>query len=74
MSRYGVAGASSGELLTYQGRVLVHNDRAELEYLLPGARVVRLTDGDLGAPTLPLREHPDMAAVRWPLDRKDFLT
>ncbi|GIH26071.1 hypothetical protein Aph01nite_43810 [Acrocarpospora phusangensis] len=59
----------SGELLTFGGQVLVHDNRGELEYLLPGARVVPY-DGDL--PTLPIRDHPSMASVQWPLRREDF--
>lgn len=67
--RYALRGSVSGELLTYQGRVLIHDNRGELEYLFPGERVVAY-DGAL--PTMPVREHPDMAAVTWPLNRKDF--
>jgi hypothetical protein len=72
VSRYGLVGAASGELLTHRGRVLVHGNRDELEYLFPNTRVVRLSDGDIG-PTLPIRDHPDMASVKWPLRRKDFI-
>lgn len=74
MSRYGIVGPASQELLTYRGRVLVHDNRQELEFLLPGARVVRLSDGDLGQPVLPVRQHPNFAAVRWPLRREDFIS
>lgn len=69
MTRYALKGSVSGELLTYQGRILVHNNRGELEWLFPGERVVPY-DGAL--PTLPIRDHPDMAAVTWPLDRRNF--
>ncbi len=67
--RYALRGSVSGELLTYEGRVLVHDNRGELEYLFPGERGVPYA-GDL--PTLPVSEHPDMAPVTWPLNRKDF--
>lgn len=67
--RYALRGSVSGELLTYQGRVLVHDNRGELEWLFPGERVVPY-DGDL--PTMPVAEHPDMAPVRWPLRKEDF--
>lgn len=76
MSRYGLVGHGSGQLLTYRGRVLIHDSRAELEYLFPNrdkTRVVRLTDGDLGQPTMSIRDHPSMASVRWPLRREDFV-
>ncbi len=65
-------GGSSGELLTYGGRVLIHDDKAEFEYLVPNTRIIRITDGDLGQPVMPLRDHPSLAQIKWPLDRKDF--
>jgi hypothetical protein len=68
--RYALVGAVTGDLLTYQGRVLLHPDRAELEWLFPLSRVVRVT-GDVG-PTLALSAHPDMYGVSFPLDRRDF--
>lgn len=75
--RYALYGEKSGMLLTYQARPLVHDNRAELEWLFPLSKVVAVTDADLVAasplPPFPIREHPDMAAVRWPLDRRDFL-
>ena len=72
MSRYGIAGSYSGDLLTYQGAVIVHGDKAEMEWLLPGSRIVRVTDGDLGAPVLQLRDHPDCRHIVFPLRREDF--
>ena len=76
MSRYALLGVRSGVLLTYGGRVLVHNNRAELEYLFPNrekAKIIRITDGDLGQPTMSVQEHPALASVRWPLHREDFV-
>lgn len=72
MSRYGLVGATSGVLLTYRGAALVHDSAAELEWLIPGTRVVRLTDGDLGQPWMRLADHPDLRNIRWPLRREDF--
>lgn len=71
MSRYAIAGEHSKDLLTWGGRVIVHNDRSEMEFLFPLERIVRVSDGDIGQ-TLLLRDHPDMAAVMWPLDPRDF--
>jgi len=68
-ARYALKGSVSGELLTYGGRILVHGDRGELEWLFPNERVVAY-DGAL--PTLPVRDHPDMDAVTWPLKKEDF--
>lgn len=47
MSRqlYGLWGEKSGCLLTYQGRIISHTSRAELEYLYPATRVVPIPRG-----------------------------
>jgi len=69
---YAIHGEASGSPLTYGGRVIAHNDRAEMEFLFPGARIVEI--GSLIPPQdrIALREHPDMAAVAFPLKREDF--
>ncbi|HEY3689645.1 MAG TPA: hypothetical protein VGL46_05005 [Pseudonocardiaceae bacterium] len=72
MSRYALVGAISGELASYGGRVLVHDSQAELEYLIPGGRVVTLPSHIPPEQTLPIAQHPEMAAVRFPLQRGDF--
>jgi len=72
MSRYALVGPTTGDLLTYQGRVIVHGDKQEMEYLFPSSRVVKVSNGDLGQPILQLRDHPGMSQVRFPLRREDF--
>ena len=74
MSRYALVGAHSRDLLTFQGRAIVHNSRAELEFLFPNTRVTPVTDGDLGQPILWLRDHPGVkaAGITFPLDRGEF--
>lgn len=68
---YALVGQSSGELLTYRGDVLVHDSAAELEFLVPGPRVVEVT-AELGRSFMRVRDHPGFASVRWPLRREDF--
>lgn len=70
--RYAMVGARTGELLTYRNRIIVHPVRAEMEFLFPHTRVVRLSMGDLKQPTIQLKDHPGMAQVRFPLRREDF--
>lgn len=70
MTRYALKGAVSGELLTYGGRVLVHDNRGELEWLFPNERVVPYDGREL--PTMRLADHPDMDAVSWPLRKESF--
>lgn len=64
---FAYVGPVSGEILTYQGRALVHENKAEMEYLIPGARVVPLPSYWGEELTLPLKDHPDMGAVQFPL-------
>lgn len=77
---YGVRGATSGELLTLRGAILIHDNPHEIEFLLTG------TGGPVGLPgktpkevatrlqrkTMLLKDHPDLSHVRWPIDRTDF--
>jgi hypothetical protein len=74
--RYALWGHVTRDILTHQGRPIVHDNRAELEFLFPHSRVVPVTDADLAARSplapLPLPEHPDMAPVRFPLRKEDF--
>jgi hypothetical protein len=73
MSRYALQGVLSRDLLTWNGRVLVHGDRAEMEFLVTGD--VRVIDCPRDIPpeqTIEIRFHPNFASVTWPLDRKDF--
>lgn len=67
---YGLVGEVSGELLTYQGLVLTHENKRELEYLFPALRVVELPQFYLrDGLVMPLKNHPDMDAVVFPLDQ-----
>ena len=72
MTRYGLRGDITRELLTYDGRVLVHDNRHELEYLIAGATPVALPGGFADQEVMPISEHPELSTVRWPLNREDF--
>lgn len=72
MSRYALQGVTSRDLLTYGGRVLVHDSRPEMEFLFAGARIVDCPRDIPPEQTLSIRHHPDLAAVTWPLRREDF--
>jgi hypothetical protein len=73
MSRYALQGALSRDLLTWNGKVLVHDDRAEMEFLVTGD--VRVIDCPRDIPpeqTLQIRYHPQLASVTWPLTKEQF--
>jgi hypothetical protein len=70
-------GEHSGMLLSYRGRTLYHGDRGELEFLFPRSQVVQVTGRVLAAACaplepMPIKDHPGMAPVTWPLNREDF--
>jgi hypothetical protein len=76
VSLFALYGETTGDLLTLHGRPLVHDNRVEMAWLLPKARIVPVTERDLVArsplPPLPLREHPALAHLSWPLRRGEF--
>lgn len=72
MTRYGLYGAASRDFFTYGGRVLTHDNRAELEFLIPGTPVREVPPSIPPDQCLPIRHHPDMAAMQWPLTRSQF--
>jgi hypothetical protein len=55
---------------TKGGALIVHDDRAELEFLFPDRGTVDVTESVL--PKTWLRDNPAMAGVRWPIHREDF--
>jgi hypothetical protein len=70
MALWAVKCDPSPGVFTRGGAVLVHEDRAELEFLFPGRSTVDVTTSSL--PKMRWRDHPDMAGIRWPLRREDF--
>lgn len=70
--RWGLWSPSSRDFLTLNGQIIVHHDRGELEFLVPGTPTREVPASIPVEQTLPIRFHPDLAAVRWPLDRRDF--
>lgn len=62
-----LVGAVSGEILTYRDHALVHDNKQELEFLFPANRVVPLPSYWGEELTFPLKDHPDMDNVQFPL-------
>lgn len=69
---YVTVGPVSNEVLTYNGHVLVHDNKGELEWLIPGVKVIPIPPAYWTLPTMEWKDHPDLASVRWPLDKRDF--
>jgi len=72
MKHYAMVGAASHELITYQGKVLVHEDRGELEFIMAGVKVIECPDSVPWENRYPIRLHPDLASYQWPLKKSDF--
>lgn len=70
MSQFALKGHRSRELLTWNGKVIVHNNEAELRFLFKNAEPVKVNVSD--EECLPLWVHPDMEHVRFPLRLEDF--
>lgn len=73
MKRYGLWGDRTRDFLTYGGQILIHENPAELAFLVPSAQVREVPPSIPAEQTLPVRFHPAMDAVQWPLQRRDFV-
>lgn len=71
-TRWALEGEISRDLLTWNGRVLVHGNRAELEFLIAGARTVPCPRSVPPEDTLEIRFHPQFSTHQFPLRRGDF--
>lgn len=71
--RWGLYGTHSRDFLTYGGRIIWHDNPAEMEWLTTGAQVREIPRDVPDELMMPLREHPKLAGVRWPLRREDFV-
>lgn len=73
---YALFGERTKDLLTLRGRVLVHDNHAEMEWLMPHARIVRVSMKEIHdrspLPVMWLKDHPAYAGLSWPLKRSEF--
>ncbi len=74
MKRFGLYGRISGDFLTYGGRILIHDNRAEMEWLVPvGSVVVRELPRDIPEEqTVQLLAHPNFEGVTRPITKEQF--
>lgn len=72
ITRWALQGERSRELWTWRERVIVHNSREDLEFLVVGAKPVPCPRSIPDEQTLPLHMHPQFAHHKFPLDRRDY--
>jgi hypothetical protein len=78
--KFALKSSATRDLITYQGRVIVHNNERELAFLFglgqgknPSLSVVEISARFVSErPTVRLAAHPDMAGVTFPLDPDEF--
>jgi hypothetical protein len=74
MSRYAIQEHTPhGQLLSWNGRVIVHNNRDELEFLLTGdIRIIQCPPDIPPEQTIELRFHPQFSHHQFPLRREAY--
>lgn len=72
MRRFGLYAPAVKDFLTYGGRILVHTNKDELEFLFNNVRVRALPQDIPTDQTLPIQLHPELTHIRFPLVRSDF--
>ncbi len=65
--KYVLVGRTTKDALTYKGKILVHDNKSELEFLFPNERVAPLPSYVDASLTMALKDHPDMGAVQFPI-------
>lgn len=65
--KYVLVGRTTKDALTYRGKILVHDNKSELEFLFPNERVAALPSYVDDSLTMALKDHPDMDSIQWPL-------
>lgn len=77
---FAIQGATTGELFSIDGNVIIHDHPAEFDFLVKyTGRMVRMRGKEaeevaswLGRPVVCLRDHPNMVGIKWPLNKQDF--
>lgn len=65
--KYVLVGRTTKDALSYRGKIIVHDNKAELEFLFPNERVAPLPKYVDSSLTIALKDHPDMDSIQWPL-------
>lgn len=74
--RYGLKSAQCRDLLTFQGRVIVHHSREQLEWLCPGATAVEIDSSTPVDQCIPIQFVPAFGSTQFgasgDLERSQF--
>jgi len=68
---YAMWGRNAQSWISYQGKVLVHDSKGEMEFLFPGA-TVRSIIGVGSEESLSIKDHPSCVHYTWPIRKEDF--
>jgi hypothetical protein len=66
---WALRGATTGQLMTYAGQVLVAESAQDWDWLVAGATPVRLDHPERQGPCVWVYAHPDLTGTRWPSGR-----
>lgn len=69
---YGIWGENSRSFLTSGGRVIIHHDRGEMQFLFPHNMIKEIWVTPDPEKTIGLRFVPGLEHIRWPLRKGDF--
>lgn len=72
MRAYGIYSPTTRDFLTYSGRVLVHDNEAEMAWLFVGARIREVPPSVPDDQRIPLAHHPQLGGTTFPLVRSEF--
>ena len=67
--KYVLVGRTTKDALSYKGKILVHDNAEELQFLFPNERVAPLPSYYDDSLTMALKDHPDMQTVKFPLNQ-----
>lgn len=72
MKMYGIRGRHSGELMTWSGRVIVHDNKDEMQFIFEGADIVEVPRSIEPELMISIKHHPDFGSYQWPLEMNVF--
>lgn len=69
---YGIWGENTRGFITYGGRVIIHTNRKELEFLFPENTIKEVWIGPDPDKTIAVWAHPQLAHITFPINKGEF--